>query len=117
MSLGVSEAEFWRLTPHKVSLIAEAHNIALKRQMEYDNTIAYLQGAYFTEAIMATVGNMLSSKTSKKHEYPDKPHKMDLDNENRESEQERQVALLKAQLDAQMRNFNLSRSKEQGQSK
>ena len=114
MSLGVSEADFWHLTPHKVTLIAEAYNIALKRQMEVDNTIAYLQGAYFTEALMATVGNMLSGKSSKTHEYPDKPYKLDLDNENKESEQERQIALLKAQLDARMRNFNLSR--EQGRS-
>ena len=110
----MSEAEFWHLTPHRVYLIAEAYNIALKRQMEYDNALAYIQGAYFTEALMATVGNMLSSKTSKKHEYPDKPYKMDLDNKNSESEQERQIALLKAQLNARMRNFNLSR--EQGRS-
>lgn len=116
MSLGVSEVDFWHLTPHKVYLIAESYNIALKRKMEYDNGIAYLQGCYFTEALMATVGNMFSGKTSKKHEYPDKPYKLDLDNENKESEQERQLALLKAQLDARMRNFNLSRSREQGQS-
>ena len=115
MSLVVSEADFWHLNPHKVKLIAESYNIALKRQMEYDNTIAYLQGCYFTEALMATVGNMLSGKSSKRHEYPDKPYQMDLDNKNKESEQERQIALLKAQLDARMRNFNLSR--EQGQSK
>ena len=82
--------------------------------MEVDNTIAYLQGAYFTEALMATVGNMLSGKSSKNHEYPDRPYKLDLDNENKESEQERQIALLKAQLNARMRNFNLSR--EQGRS-
>ena len=85
--------------------------------MEIDNTIAYLQGAYFTEALLATVGNMFSGKTSKRHEYPANPYKLDLEtNEKKtESEQERQLALLKAQLNTAMSNFNLS--KEQGQSK
>lgn len=77
--------------------------------MEIDNTIAYLQGAYFTEALMATVGNMFAGKTSKRHEYPDKPYNLDLDNKKKDSEQERQIALLKAQLDMQMSNFNLSK--------
>ena len=80
--------------------------------MEVDNTIAYLQGAYFTEALMATVGNMFAGKASKRHEYPDKPYNLDLDSgteKKKESEQERQLALLKAQLTTAMSNFNLSK--------
>lgn len=92
--------------------------MALKRQMEYDNTIAYLQGSYFVEALLATVGNMLSSKSSKRHDYPNQPYKLDLDTDKqkKESEQERQLLLFKAQLNTAMSNFNLSKSKEQGQS-
>ena len=84
--------------------------MALKRQMEVNNTVAYLQGAYFTEALMATVGNMFAGKTAKKHEYPDKPYNLDLNKDkNDNSEQERQIALLKAQLNMSMSNFNLSK--------
>ena len=63
---------------------------------------------------MATVGNMLSGKTSKRHDYPEKPYDLNLDNDKREQENERQLELFAAQLTARMNNFNLSR--EQGQS-
>lgn len=76
--------------------------------------MAHLQGAYFTEALMATVGNMLSSKTAKRHDYPDKPYDLNLDGDREEKEREMQLELFKSQLTARMNNFNLSR--EQGQS-
>ena len=110
--MGVDIASFWRLTPHSLSLIAEGYNIALKRQIESENAMAHLQGAYFAEALMATIGNMLSDKHSRKHEYPDKPYDLDLDSNKDDREKERQLELFKAQLTARMSNFNLS--KEQG---
>ena len=74
--------------------------------------MAHLQGAYFVEALMATVGNMLSDKRSKKHEYPDKPYDLNIDSKKKDRETERQLQLFAAQLTARMSNFNLS--KEQG---
>ena len=74
--------------------------------------MAYLQGAYVAEALMATVGNMLSDKRSQKHEYPDRPYDLDLDGNKDNREQERQLEKFKAQLTARMNNFNLSN--EQG---
>lgn len=112
LSIGVDLGVFWGLTPHSLGLIAEGYNIALKRQIENDNAMAHLQGAYFAEALMATVGNMLSDKRSKKHEYPDKPYDLNLDGNKDDREKERQLELFKAQLTARMSNFNLS--KEQG---
>ena len=110
--MGVDLASFWHLTPHTLSLIAEGYNIALKRQIESDNAMAHLQGAYFVEALLATVGNMFSDKHAKKHEYPDKPYDLNLDGHKTDREQERQLDLFKAQLNSAMTNFKLS--KEQG---
>ena len=112
--MGVDIGSFWHLTPHSLSLIADGFNIAFKRQIERDNAIAHLQGAYFTEALMATVGNMFSDKNSKRHEYPEKPYDLNLDEDKKEKEKERQLELFKAQLSLSMNNFKLS--KEKGQS-
>lgn len=110
--MGVDLWSFWHLTPHTLALIAKGYDIALKRQIESQNAMAHLQGAYFVEALMATVGNMLSSKQSKKHEYPDKPYDLNIDNRKKDRETERQLRLFAAQLTTRMNNFNLS--KEQG---
>ena len=112
LSIGVDLGAFWHLTPHTLGLIAEGYNIALKRQIERDNVTAHLQGAYFVEALLSTVGNMFSSKTARKHEYPEKPYDLCLDNDKREQENEKKLQLFAAQLTAKMSNFNLS--KEQG---
>lgn len=109
LSIGVDIASFWHLTPHSLFLIAEGYNIALKRQMERENVMAHLQGAYFVEALMSTVGNMFSSKNAKKYDYPDKPYDLNLDGNKEDREKERQLELFKAQLNAQMSNFNLSK--------
>lgn len=76
--------------------------------------MAHLQGAYFVEALLATVGNMLSDKTSKKHKYPEKPYDLDLDGKKSEREQESKLKLFTANLNTAMSNFNLRQSKEQG---
>lgn len=114
--MGVNLTDFWHLTPHSLQLIADGFNVAYKRQIERDNAIAHLQGAYIAEALMATVGNMLSSKNAKKHDYPEKPYDLNLDatEDQKERESERKLELFAAQLTARMNNFNLS--KEQGQS-
>ena len=112
LSIGVDLGSFWHLTPHSLYLIAQGYNIALKRQLEHDNAMAHLHGAYIVEALLSTVGNMFSSKTAKKHEYPEKPYDLDLDNNKREQENERKLQLFAAQLTTRMNNFNLS--KEQG---
>ena len=85
--------------------------MAQKRQIEKDNYMAHLQGVYFVEALMSTVGNMLGGKNSKKHEYPAKPYEINLDEEKKQSEIERKRELFAANLTAAMINFNLSKEK------
>ena len=111
LSIGVDIGSFWSLTPHTLTLISKGHDIALKRQIEGENAIAHLQGAYFVEALLATVGNMFSNKHSKKHKYPDKPYELDLDGKITEREQESQLQLFAASLTTAMNNFNLSKEK------
>lgn len=77
-----------------------------------NNAMAYLHGAYVREALLSTVGNMLSGKHSKTIEYPDKPYDLNLDGKKEEREKEKQLELFAASLTAKMHNFNLS--KEQG---
>lgn len=110
--MGVDLVSFWRLTPHSLTLIAEGYNIALKRQIERENVMAHLQGIYFRDALLSTVGNMLSSRNSKKFDYPDTPYDLNLDGNKEEREKESQLEVFKANLTAAMNNFNLS--KEQG---
>ena len=74
--------------------------------------MAHLQGLYVADALLSTVGNMLSDKTSQKHKYPDKPYDLNLDGKKTEREQESQLQLFAANLTNAMNNFNLS--KEQG---
>lgn len=112
ISIGVDLGSFWGLTPHTLGLIAKGYEIALKRQIEHENAIAHLQGKYFREAILSTVCNQLSDKSSKKYDYPQKPYDMDLDNDTTERERESQLQLFAGQLTTAMNNFNLS--KEQG---
>ena len=92
--------------------------MSCKRQIQNENAIAHLQGAYIAEAILATVGKMFSSKTAKQHEYPEKPYDLQLDvsEDQKERENERKLELFAAQLTARMNNFNLNLSSKQGQS-
>ena len=107
--MGVKEEEFWKLNPRKVSRLVKAERLRLNRQIEYDNAMAHIQGAYIAEAILSTVVNALSSKGSKKHEYPAKPYDLLANADiNRESENDRQLELFKAQLSVTMNNFNLA---------
>ena len=110
--MGVDLRSFWALNPHSLQLIADGYNIAYKRQIEANNAIAYLQGQYFVEALLCTVGNMFSDKRNNKHKYPEKPYDLNLDGNKEERNKEDQIKLFASNLDMMMTNFNLS--KEQG---
>ena len=115
--MGVSESEFWKLNPRKVDRLIQAEHLRISRQLDYDNTVAFIQGAYIAEAILSTVVNFLGGKGSRKHEYPAKPYNLSTDTDintqtNTESENERQLELFKAQLNVTMCNFNLAHRKD-----
>ena len=88
--------------------MAEAEKLRIERQFEYDNTVAHIQGAYIAEAILSTVVNALSGKSASRHEYPTRPYDLAI---NKESENDKQLELFKAQLSTTMSNFNLAHGK------
>lgn len=76
--------------------------------------MAHLQGVYIRDALLSTVGNMLSSKHSQKFDYPSKPYDLDLDGMKEEREKESQLELFVSSLTTAMNNFNLRQSNEGG---
>lgn len=106
MAIGIGFDEFWRMTPHKVMLCQKAH----EKQLEEKNLLAYIQGQYVVEALLATVGNMFSGKGAKKFSYPDKPHelfeKTVEEHELTQEEKDTQVKALFADLMARKTRFD-----------
>lgn len=112
LMIGISYEDFWHMNPHIIMLHVDGYNLTMKRQYENQNAIAHLQGKYFVEALMATVGNMFAKKTSKQYEYPQKPYGFDdVENISQEDKMKR-VENLFAQLSIMQTNFNLNHSND-----
>lgn len=106
--MGVSWSEFWSMTPRILKAISEGYSIKIKEEYERQNMIAHLQGRYFADAIMSTVGNALSKS---KHSYPKKPYSI-LDekySENSNSNEEIAVFEMKQRTNA-LKNMGLKES-------
>ena len=71
---------------------------------------AYVQGEYFYEALLATVGNLFNK--GKPHKFPEKPYSQNKEVELTEEEIQRQRELFVANLKAMETNFNLNKQKE-----
>ena len=112
LSIGISYHDFWSMTPKIVLIILEGYNQAEKRKFDYDNLIAYIQGRYFVDALLCTVGNMFSKKGAKQLEYPKEPYNLEGE---RELTQEEKDAKAKAIIDNLMRmKENFERTKNGG---
>lgn len=112
LSIGISYHDFWSMTPKIVLIILEGYNQAEKRKFDYDNLIAYIQGRYFVDALLCTVGNMFSKKGAKQLEYPKEPYNLEGE---RELTQEEKDAKAKAIIDNLMRmKENFERTKKGG---
>ena len=111
ISIGISAGEFWKMNPRIIKAYVEGFNKEQKRQFEYDNVIAHLQGMYFAEAIAATVGNMFKGKSGKKHEYPKDPYGLK-DKEQQalsEDDKKKQVENLFLRLQIMQKNFEINK--------
>lgn len=112
LSIGISYKDFWGYTPRIVLQILEGYNQSQKRQLDYDNFIAYVQGRYFADALLCTVGNMFSKKGAKTIEYPKEPYNLEGE---RELTQEEKDAGAKVIIDNLMRmKENFERAKAEG---
>ena len=82
--------------------------------MEYDNVMAYIHGRYMVDALLCTVGNMMSKKGATKLEYPKEPYNINPTEEKELTEEQKdiQVKALFANLERMKANFE--RAKEGG---
>ena len=112
LSIGIDYNDFWSMTPKIVLFILEGYNKAQKRKLEYDNLLAFIQGRYFVDALLCTVGNMFSKKGAKQIEYPKEPYNLEGEKELTQEEKDAQA---KAVIDNLMRmQKNFERAKEGG---
>ena len=102
--LGVSYDDFWALNPHKVDILILAYNEAKKNEIRTQNMLAYLQGQYFAEALLATVCNMFRSKGQQPYKYPSKPYELNLDL-NIDDEEEREIEIKRRDFVTNLNNM------------
>ena len=70
LSIGMTYKQFWEDDPSLAKYYREAHELSNRQR----NQELWLQGIYICDAMNATVGNMLSKKSARKIQYPDKPY-------------------------------------------
>lgn len=81
-----------------------------KTELKKQNMLLHLQGQYMAEAILSTVGNMLSGKNSKKHKYPEKPYDIfENTKEFTEEELQAQRNIFVAKLQIMKSNFEIEK--------
>ena len=106
--IGTTYDDFWRLNPHKINIMIKAHNEAKKTELRQANMLYHLEGMYFADALLATVGNMFRSKGQKAFEYPKEPYTLDLEYEEGldiTDDKEREIALKRRQFVTQLNNL------------
>lgn len=123
MAIGIKDYEFWYMNPRKILLYTKGKQKEIQQKLDYDNTIAFVQGQYFMDALLATVGNMLSGKKKEPFKYPEHPYKLGdstknatADNPEGLSEEEinRQRENFVARFMAMKANFELNHGKKNG---
>lgn len=106
ISLGITYNEFWSLNPRIIEVLIKAQNEKIKNDIKYHNMLYHLQGHYFADALLATVGNMFNK--GKKFEYPKEPHPLNLDLEadlDMADTQDREIAMGRVNFVAQLNNL------------
>ena len=107
-SIGISWNDFWELNPKIINLMLDGYKERKQAEMEEKNFLAHLQGAYFADAIMATIGNAFTK--GKKHEYPKNPYEISKGNKtSSESEIQAQRDLFVAKLQMMKLNYDLNK--------
>ena len=106
--LGTTYDEFWHLNPRIINIMVKAYNEAKKTEMKQANMMYHLEGMYFMDALLATVGNMFKSKGHKPFEYPKEPYTLDLEYEkdlDMTNDEDREIALKRRQFVTHLNNI------------
>lgn len=107
LPLGITYHEFWELNPHIIHILVMAENERQKNELRRQNMLYHLQGHYFADAILATVGNMFASK-GKRIEYPKEPYTLDLEYEeglDMANDEDREIARGRVNFVSQLNNL------------
>ena len=75
MSIGMTYDEFWNQDVAMVRAYRKAEELRRRRQ----NETLWMQGWYIRDALLSTVGNMFSGKSSAPIEYPAEPYPVTAD--------------------------------------
>lgn len=99
------------MTPHDVLLILEGYQAKRKLDTEYQNTMMYIQGRYFVDALLCTVGNMFTKKGSKQMEYPKEPYNLEPNRELTQEEKDAKADEIIKNLMRMQENFEKAHNK------
>ena len=98
MSIGMSYDAFWNEDVSMVKAYRKADELNRRRQ----NDLLWMQGIYVRDALLSTIGNMFSKKSSANFNYPREPYPVSMEQKLEAEEKERKAkeARLKAQFAA-----------------
>lgn len=108
MAMGMSYDEYW----HGSAERTRAYRDAFELRTQQSNQQMWLQGVYMIHALNATVGNMLSSKSTK-ITYPDEPLPLTKKDKLRQDEKARQKRFI-AMKESMMRYAEQHNEKMKG---
>lgn len=106
--LGTTYNDFWQLNPRIINVMVEAYNESKKNEIRQANMLYHLEGMYFMDALLATVGNMFRGRGQKAFEYPDEPITLDLEYEkglDMSDDADRDIALQRRNFVTQLNNM------------
>ena len=85
----------------------------IENEIERKNYMAHIQGQYFAQAIMATVGNMFGGRSSN-HKYPEKPYDLHPNRELTEKEKDAYRNSFVKSLEAMQASFEKNKKAQGG---
>ena len=103
LKIGMTPDQFWNDDPELMGAYLEAYQQKFEEKLEYDNSVAYLQGQYF----MLAIAQCLQFSKSPKKIYPKKP--LELGNKKKKNKQMSQKdyeEIRKIQVQNMVKQFN-----------
>ena len=107
ITYGMSAKEFWEDNPDLFWAYRFSYYESLKLQQKVFNHNAWLQGAYFYDALLIALNN---SFTKKRLDYPSEPYNLKGNTEQPEDEKKRQIEIQVADIRARIKQVNKIKS-------
>lgn len=68
--MGVSYEDFWKLNPHKISVISDGYQEKLKNEMTVQDHLNWITGQYFLSALEVALSGFSKNSNAKYIEKP-----------------------------------------------